>query len=58
MVELGAFIFGTVMHLFWGYSQGENYTFVDNILKVKNFFKNSHFALFSSFAYMPKILSL
>ena len=49
MVKLRAFIFGTVMHLFWGYLQGRNYACINNILKVMNFLKNSHFALFASF---------
>ena len=58
MIKLRAFIFGTVMKLYWGYPQGRNYTSINNILKVTNFFKNSHFALFDSLANMPKILSL
>ena len=58
MIKLRAFTFGTVMHLYWGYSQGRNYTFINNILKVMNFLKNSHFTLFDSLANMPKILSL
>ena len=37
MVKLKAFIFGTVMHLYWGYPQGRNYTPINNILKVMNF---------------------
>ena len=49
MVKLRAFIFGTVMHLYWGYLQGRNYACINNILEVMNFFKNSHFALFVSF---------
>ena len=49
MVKLRAFIFDTVMHLYWGYLQERNYASIDNILKVMNFFKNSHFALFCSF---------
>ena len=52
MVKLGVFILGSVMHLYWGYPQGKNYASVNNILKVTNFLKNSHFA------YMPKILGL
>ena len=58
MIKLRAFIFGTVMHLYWGYPQGRNYTSINNILKGMNFFKNSHFTLFDSLANMPKILSL
>ena len=58
MVKLRAFIFGTVMYLYWGYPQGGNYTSINNILKVMNFFKNSHFTLFDSLAHIPKILSL
>ena len=46
MVKLIAFIFGTVMHPCWGYQQGRNYPYIDNILKVTNFFKNSHFTHF------------
>ena len=49
MVKLRALIFGTVRHQYWGYLQGRNYASVNNILKVMDFFKNSHFALFSSF---------
>ena len=37
MVKLRAFIFGSVMHLYWGYLQGRNYASVNNILKVTNF---------------------
>ena len=37
MIKLRAFIFGTVMHLYWGYPQGRNYTSINNILKVMNF---------------------
>ena len=37
MVKLRAFIFGSVMHLYWGYLQGRNYASVNNILKVMNF---------------------
>ena len=58
MIKLRAFIFGTVMHLYWAYPQGRNYTSINNILKVMNFLKNSHFALFVSLASIPKILSL
>ena len=54
MVKLRAFIFGTVMHLYWGYLQGRNYASINNILKVMNFLKNSHFALFVSFAIHAK----
>ena len=55
MVKLRAFIFGSVMHLYWGYPQGKNYASVNNILKVMTFFKeNSHFALFSSFGIHAK----
>ena len=39
----------TVMHRYWGYPQGRNYASIDNILKVMNFFKISHFALFGLF---------
>ena len=53
MVKLRVFLFGSVMHLYWGYPHGKNYASVNNILKVTNFFKNSHFALFSSFVYSP-----
>ena len=49
MVKLRAFIFDTVMHLYWGYLQGRNYASINNILKVMNFLQNSHFALFVSF---------
>ena len=58
MIKLRAFIFGTVMHLYWGYLQRRSYTSINNILKVMNFFKNSHFTLFDSLANMPQILSL
>ena len=46
MVWLGAFIFGTIIHLFWGYLHRKNYVLVTNILKVTFFKKSSHFALF------------
>ena len=49
MVKLRAFIFDTVMHLYWGYLQARNYASINNILKVVNFLKTSHFALFVSF---------
>ena len=50
MVKLRAFIFDTVMHLYWGYLQGRNYASINNIfLKLWIFLKNSHFALFVSF---------
>ena len=49
MVKLRAFIFGTVMHLYWGYLQGRNYASINNIHKVTNILKISHFALFGSF---------
>ena len=58
MIKLRAFIFGTVMYLYWGYPQGRNYISINNILKVMNFLKNSHFTLFDSLANMPKVLSL
>ena len=58
MIKLRAFIFGTVMHLYWGYPQERNYTSINNILKVMNFKINSHLTLFDSLAKMPKILSL
>ena len=54
MINLRAFIFGSVMHLYWSYQQKTNYAFVNNILKVKNFEENSHFALFSSFGLYAK----
>ena len=37
MIKLRAFIFGTVMHLYWGYPLGRNYRSINNILKVMNF---------------------
>ena len=37
MVKLRAFIFGTVMHRYWGYPQGRKYVSIYNILKVMNF---------------------
>ena len=37
MVKLRAFIFGTVMHLYWGHLWGRNYISIDNILRVMNF---------------------
>ena len=55
MVKLRAFIFGTVMHLYWGHPQEINYISTNNILKVMKF---SHFPLFGSLANMPKIPSL
>ena len=58
MIKLRAFIFGIVMHLYWGYPQGRNYTSINNILKVINFLKKFTFCTFASLANMPKILSL
>ena len=52
MVKFRVFILGSIMHLYWSYPENKNYVSVNNILKVMNFFKNSHFA------YMPKILGL
>ena len=49
MVKLTAFIFGTVMHLYWGCLQERNYASINNIHKIMNFLKISHFALFGSF---------
>ena len=37
MVKFRAFIFGTVIHLWRGYSHRRNYSIVDNILKIINF---------------------
>ena len=45
-LKLGAFIFGPVMHLYWGYPQGRNYASVNNIVKVTNFFKKFTFCSF------------
>ena len=45
MVQLRAFIFGSVMDLYWGYTHTKNYAALDNIFKI--IFKDfSHFALF------------
>ena len=55
MVKLKAFIFGSVMHLYQGYSQRKNYVSVNNILKV-TIFHILH--LLAHLAYMAKILSL
>ena len=35
IVKLKAFIFGSFMHLYWGYIQGRNYVTADYILKIK-----------------------
>ena len=45
-LSLRALIFGTVIHLYWGYPQERNCASIDNIIKVKNFLKISHFAIF------------
>ena len=58
MVKLRAFIFDTVMHLYWGYPQGRKYASINNILKVTNFFKNHILHFLSHLTYMPKILIL
>ena len=34
MVSLGAFVFGTIIHLFWGYPHRRNCALVTNIHKV------------------------
>ena len=36
-VKLRAFIFGSVMHLYWRYIQERNYATTDYILKIMNF---------------------
>ena len=42
------FIFGSVMHLYWGNTHTKNYASVDNILKIIIFLKDFHiFHLFS-----------
>ena len=46
MVKLRVFIFASVKHLYWGYSQGMNSTFVNNTLKVMNFLKKFTFFTF------------
>ena len=58
MVKLRAFIFGSVMYIYWGYPQVRNYASLDNILKIMNFLKKLHFALLAHLTYMPKILIL
>ena len=59
MVKLRAFIFGTVMHLYWGYLQWRNYACTNNILKSYEFFKKFHILHFlAHLAYMWKILIL
>ena len=54
IVKLRAFIFGSVMHLYWGYPQQRNYVSINNIHKVMNFFLISHFQLFGSFGIHAK----
>ena len=49
MIKPRAFIFGSVVHLYWDYQQGRNCASVLNTLKVMNFKKNSHFAIFGIF---------
>ena len=58
MVKLRSFIFGSVMHLYWGYPQRTNYASVNNILKVKNLKKIHILHFLAHLAYMPKILNL
>ena len=58
MVKLRAFLFDTVMHLYWGYLQGRNYASINNILKVMNFLKIHILHFLSHLTYMPKILIL
>ena len=38
MVKYRTFIFGSVMHLYWGFTQGRNYEAVDNILRIIKIF--------------------
>ena len=45
MVNFGAFMFSTVMHLYLGYPHRRNYATVANVLKINNV-KNLHFALY------------
>ena len=37
MIEYRAFIFGSIMYLYWGYLQYKNYVFANYILKIMNF---------------------
>ena len=46
MIKLRAFIFGTVMHLYWSYPKERNYTSINNILKSYEFFKKFTFYTF------------
>ena len=46
MVELRALIFSTVMHQYWSYPQGRDYTSINNILKVIKNFKKKHILYF------------
>ena len=56
MIKLRGFIFGSVVHLYWGYLQVRNCAFVDNILKVTNFKNISHSTLFASFGKHAKYI--
>ena len=42
MVRLTAFIFGSDMHLYWGYTHTWNYAAVENIFEIINFLKKNH----------------
>ena len=37
MVKFRAFIFDSVMYLYWDYPQGKNYASANSILKIMNF---------------------
>ena len=52
-IKLRAFIFGSVIHLYWGYPQGRNYASVSNILEIMNF-KISILHFFGSFGINAK----
>ena len=43
MIKLRAFIFGSVVDLYWGYTHRRNYETVDNILKIINCLRFLHF---------------
>ena len=54
MVKLRAFVFGSVVHLYWDYTQRSSYAAVDNIIKIINFLKKFTFC---TFFHMHNVLS-
>ena len=57
MIKLRAFIFGTVMHLYWGYPQGRNYTSINILYEFLKKFTFCTFWLIGKHAKDTKFIS-